>query len=289
MKKYARIAITGYKGILGSSLRRSLEKDCELFLIDLPDYDITDRETIRKALKDFSPELVIHCAAYTAVDKAESEPETAFKVNSLATRYIAETCLELNAHLIYFSTDYVFCDSPGKDLRREFDIPAPRGVYACSKFGGEVEIRSILPFHYIIRTSWLYGGGGKNFVETIINAGKEKPFLKVVSDQIGTPTFADDLTTETLRLADSGIFGTYHISGNGACSWYEFAREILKAAGIKTRIYPISTAEYNAPAPRPEYSVLDNFALRNTIGDKMPHWKTSMIKFIDDLKKAGKI
>ena len=289
MKRYSRIVITGSKGILGSSFQRSLADKAEFLLIDLPEYDITDREAIKTELTNFSPELVIHCAAYTDVVKAESEPEKAFRVNSLATRFIADACAESGAHLIYFSTDYVFCDSPGKRLRSEFDLPAPRGVYACSKYAGEMEIRNILRSHFIVRTSWLYGSGGKNFPETIIQAAKERPFLKVVTDQFGTPTLADDLAAEVLRLADGGLFGTYHISGGGSCSWFEFAEEILRIAGIDAKVYPVSTVEYNSPAPRPAYSVMDHFAMRNSIGDLMPHWKESIDKFIRTLKEDGKI
>lgn len=275
-----RILITGHKGILGSEFHRRLQNQGVLG-IDLPEIDITDREKLRRVFIEFSPHITFHCAAYTQVDKAESEPETAFKTNALATRWIAQLCAQIGAEMVYFSTDYVFCDTPGKSARTEFDIPAPRGVYALSKYAGEREIRTHLPDnHYIIRTSWLYGKGGKNFVDTIIRLAQEKPFITVINDQIGSPTYAPDLAAETLRLVEYGAPGTYHISGNGNCSWFHFAREILKQAGVKTQIYPISTAEYGAPAPRPAYSLLDHLALRQTIGDNMPHWRESLAEYL---------
>jgi dTDP-4-dehydrorhamnose reductase len=238
-------------------------------------------------ISNFSPELIIHCAAYTNVDKAESEPELVYKVNALATRWIAEISAEINACLLYFSTDYVFYDTPGRSPRTEFDPPAPRGVYTNSKFTGELEVRSLQPRHFIIRTSWLFGFNGRNFVDTILQIAKEKPFLTVVDDQIGSPTYAPDLAAETLRLLDYGAFGTYHISGNGTCSWFEFAQAILQEAGIEKKVYPVSTSEYNAPAPRPAYSVLDHLALRNTIGDRMPHWRESLKTYIKLKKEKG--
>lgn len=289
MKAYSRITITGHKGILGSQFARLLEPEHLCHLIDLPEIDITDRDSMRRELLEFAPDLLIHCAAYTAVDRAESEPETAFKVNALATGWIAQACAEIGAHMVYSSTDYIFCDTPGVNPRTEFDSPAPRGVYARSKFAGEEQIRVHQPRHFIIRTSWLYGPGGKNFVDSIIRAGKEKQHLTVVNDQFGSPTYAPDLAAETLKVIDFGAFGTYHITGNGRCSWFEFAREILKIAGIAAKIHPLSTAEYNAPAPRPGYSVLDHLALRNTIGDNMPNWKESLGKYLNLKRKEGAV
>lgn len=274
--------VTGCKGLLGSEFCRMLEGQ-DFRGIDLPEVDITDRVKLRQEVLGYAPNLVIHCAAYTKVDQAESEPELAFKTNALATRWLAEVCSEIGAVMVYFSTDYVFCDTPGASPRTEFDFPAPRGVYARSKFAGETEVRAFLPAkHYIIRTSWLYGKGGKNFVEAIIRLARDKPFLTVINDQIGSPTYAPDLASEILRLVENGAFGTYHITGNGTCSWYQFAREILKLAGIDTKVFPISTVEFGALSPRPAYSVLDHFALRETVGDNMPHWKDSLKRHLKE-------
>ena len=280
MSEYSRIVVTGSKGMLGSRFCALLNGHGEVMGVDLPEADISDRRSLRRTLLEFAPQLIIHCAAYTQVDKAELEVEQAFLVNALATRWIAQISAELSACLVYFSTDYVFCDTPGATPRNEFTQPAPRGVYACSKYGGELAVRECLTNYFIIRTSWLYGPGGRNFIDAILEGAECKPYLQVVCDQVGCPTYTVDLASTTMQVVEHGDFGTYHISGKGCCSWYEFAKEILKTAGISKRIYPISTEEYNALAPRPKYSVLDHFALRQTIGDHMPHWKESLVKFI---------
>ena len=280
MTPYSRITITGHKGMLGSQFYSRLKNRYPVQAIDLPEVDIADYENLRNSLFDFQPDLIIHCAAYTDVDRAESEAEKAFLINAFATRWIAQIAAEIKARLVYFSTDYVFCDTPGVVPRNEFILPAPRGIYACSKFAGEQMVRRFQPQHYIIRTSWLYGPNGKNFVETILKAAKVKPFLSVVDDQIGSPTYAPDLAEQTLKVIECGDFGDFHISGNGSCSWFQFARFILKTAGIAEKVYPISTAAYGAPAPRPAYSVLDHLALRCTVGDDMPHWRQSLNRYL---------
>jgi len=249
-----------------------------LLPIDLPEIDITNRRLLLDTLKRFHPQIIIHCAAYNAVDQAETEPELAFKVNALAAGWIAQFAAETNIPLVFYSTDYVFCNSPGRIPRTEFTPPAPYGVYSLSKFAGEEQIRRLHPQHYILRTSWLYGPNGKNFVNTIIKAAKEKSFLRIVSDQIGTPTHTFDLFENTVKIIEYGAYGLYHISGNGQCSWYQFAGKILQTAGIDTPIYPVSTIEYGAAAPRPAYSVLDHLALRNTIGDNIPSWQETLKK-----------
>ncbi|NQS99373.1 MAG: dTDP-4-dehydrorhamnose reductase [candidate division Zixibacteria bacterium] len=284
MIPHSRITITGHKGMLGSQFYSRLVNRLPVQAIDLPEIDITDRENLRGSLFDFQPELIIHCAAYTDVDKAESEAEKAFQVNALATRWTAQIAAEIEAQMVYFSTDYVFCDTPGVVPRNEFTLPAPRGVYACSKFAGEQMVRRFQPQHFIIRTSWLYGSNGKNFVDAILKAAAEKPFLSVVTDQIGSPTYTSDLADQTLRVIEYGDFGDYHISGNGSCSWFQFSKAILKTAGIDRKVYPISTASYNAPAPRPAYSVLDHLALRYTVGDDMPHWRKSLTHYLAERK-----
>lgn len=280
--KYRRICITGSKGQLGSHFMRILEGRAELLGLDLPERDITDFAAMRRLLREWKPEIIYHCAAYTAVDKAESEPEKAFLINALATRVLAQICDEIKAEIIYFSTDYIFYGTPGRNPRREYDIPAPFGVYAVSKYQGEEEVKTYNKKHYIIRTSWLYGPTGNNFVRAILKAAITKPFLQVVNDQIGSPTHVSVLVEQTIRLTDGGIYGIYNVSGCGSCSWYDFAMKILELAGIDKKVYPISTQEYNAAAPRPAYSVLDHFALRNTIGDYIPDWEETLREHIRD-------
>jgi len=287
MKNYRRICITGSKGMLGTHLVNTLSADHEILPLDLPEFDITGRDSIRKTIGDFKPDLIIHCAAYTAVDRAESEADKAYLVNALATRWMAQISEELNSHLVYYSTDYVFCGSPGRIPFNEFMSAAPRGVYALSKFAGEQEVRTYQPRHYIIRTSWLYGPYGNNFPAAIMKGAVEKPFLRVIDDQVGAPTHTFDLAEQTLRIVENGVFGLYHVSGNGSCSWYEYAKAVLEIAGVEKKIEPVTTAEYNVPAPRPPYSVLDHMVLRNTIGDNIPHWRESLERYFDTLLNNG--
>jgi len=278
MKAYSRIAITGHKGILGSLFADMI--DGELSLIDLPEIDITDRELTNRVIRDFKPELIIHCAAYTDVVNAETEKEKAHQVNVLATQWIAEIAADINAVMAYFSTDFVFYHNSCNQPIKESEEPQPEGVYARSKFAGEKAVSERLDRYFTIRTSWLYGFNGKNFVDTIIKLAGEKKQIKVINDQIGTPTYAADLAKETLRVIDYGKFGIYHISNNGSCSWYDFASEIIRQMKLECEVIPITTEEYNSPAPRPRYSVLDHGALRDTIGDNMPHWKKSLREYL---------
>ena len=266
--------------MLGSHFVKILRDEHEIMGIDLPENDITDLDKTRESIFRFEPDIILHCAAYTDVDRAEAESERAFQVNSLATRNIAAAGAEIETPIVYFSTDFVFCDSPGSTPFTEFHPPAPRGIYALSKWRGEEELRRHQPHHFIIRTSWLYGQGGKNFVDTILRLGGERDRINVVNDQVGVPTYVPDLASETLRLVESAPFGTYHISGGGGCSWFDFARAIIADSGLDCKVYPVSTVEYNAPAPRPGFSLLDHFCLRHTIGDHMPHWRESLKRYL---------
>lgn len=284
MESYRRICITGSKGMLGTHLVKVLSVDHEILALDLPEFDVTRRDSVRAVIGDFKPDLIIHCAAFTAVDLAESEVEKVSLVNALATRWMAQTAAELNAPLVYYSTDYVFCGSTGRVPFNEFMPTAPQGVYALSKFAGEEEVRTYQPRHYIIRTSWLYGPYGKNFPAVILKAAEDKPFLNVIDDQTGAPTHTFDLAEQTMRIVENGAFGLYHVSGNGSCTWHEYAKAVLEIAGIEKRIEPVTTTEYGAAAPRPPYSVLDHMALRNSIGDTIPHWRDSLEKYFDTLR-----
>lgn len=271
--------------MLGTHLVNVLSEGHELLALDLPEFDVTRRESLLKTLGDFKPDLIIHCAGYTAVEQAEKEAEKAYQVNAMASRWIARISADLNAPLVYYSTDYVFCGSSGRIPFNEFMPVAPQGVYALSKYAGEQEIRIYNPRHYILRTSWLYGPYGKNFPAAVLKAAGEKQHLKVIDDQTGAPTHTFDLAEQTLRIVENAPCGLYHVSGNGCCTWYEYARAVLEIAGLEKKIEPISTAEYNAPAPRPPYSVLDHMVLRNTIGDNIPPWRESLEKYFDTLIK----
>ena len=258
-----RILVTGSRGQLGSELLPLLEPNHDVLGVDLHNCDITDRDAALGAITSFHPDLILHGAAFTAVDVCEAEPETAYRVNALATRHLADGARQVGAHVVYVSTDYVFDGTKGAPYL-EWDTPNPQSVYGRSKLGGEHEID---PGWTIARTSWVCGFHGNNMVKTVLKLASERDTLAFVDDQFGHPTFASDLAAMLVRLGVARLPGVFHVTNAGVVSWYEFVRAIFEAAGHDPdRIQPISTAELDPPrpAPRPAYSVLDNFAIRNT-------------------------
>jgi dTDP-4-dehydrorhamnose reductase len=230
---------------------------------------------------NISPDLIIHCAAYTNVDDCENNMDLAFKINALGSRNITLVAKICNSSVVYISTDYIF-DGSKKSPYNEFDIPKPINTYGKSKLAGEGYIKDFIHSYYIIRTSWLYGKMGHNFIKTILKLGKRNSELKVVDDQIGTPTDVKSLAIQIIKIIETGLYGTYNVSCNGYCSWYEFACEIIKLAGLDSKVIPIKTADYPLPAKRPSYSVLDNYILRLENNDIMPTWKDSLENFFNE-------
>jgi len=258
-----RIIVTGSHGQLGTELLTLLEPNHEVVGLDLHNCDLTDRDAVLAAIVGTEPDLVLHGAAFTAVDACEADPDTAFRVNSLATRFVADGARRVGAHVVYVSTDYVF-DGTKAGPYLEWDQPNPQSVYGRSKLGGEHEID---PSWTIARTSWVCSAHGNNMVKTVLRLASEHDTVSFVDDQIGHPTFASDLAAMVARLGISRMPGLYHVTNAGAVSWYEFVREIFIAAGHDPdRVKPISSAELlpPRPAPRPANSVLDNFALRHS-------------------------
>jgi dTDP-4-dehydrorhamnose reductase len=256
-----KIVVFGAAGQLGSDLCPSLEG--QVIPLTRTDADLRDPATIRRCLDSHRPDIVVNCAAYNFVDRAETEPEEAFAVNAWAVRTLAAECAQLDATLVHFSTDYVFgLDAERLDPWSETDAPCPVNVYGLSKLTGENYVRQFCPRHFVIRTCGLYGlagsgGKGGNFVETMLRlAGQRKP-IRVVNDQRCTPTFTADLATATAALLATDHFGLYHLTNGGNCTWFEFARAIFQRAGLTVDVTPITTAEFGAPARRPAYSVLD--------------------------------
>ncbi len=272
-----KILVTGAKGQLGIEVaKQSGEHD--LILAGREDLDITDARQVSSCLREVKPDAVIHCAAYTNVDGAESDEDGAFRVNVAGAQNLAAGCLETGARLVYVSTDYVF-DGTKQGLYREFDPVNPQTVYGRTKWQGEELVRQILGRHYIVRTAWLYGEG-KNFVRTMLQLAEKQHTLKVVADQIGTPTSTVDVTRAIYRLLDSDAYGTYHASCQGQCSWYDFACEIFRQSGKQVQVLPVTTAEFPRPAKRPAYSVLDNYMLRMTVGDPMRSWQEALAEYV---------
>jgi len=278
----SKILVTGSNGQLGSELKVLSEYRPEFSFLftDYQELDITDPSAIHHILKSFNPEWVINCAAYTAVDKAEQEPEKARLLNAIAPGYLAEACTKQNVRMIHISTDYVF---DGKNFKpyKEDHLKDPAGIYAKTKSEGEDFVIGKCPSAIIIRTSWLYSAYGLNFVKTIRRAGKERGELKVVADQIGSPTWANDLAQAMLTLiklnAEPGIL---HFSNNGVCSWYDFANAIVELSDIECKVNPTDTAGYPLPSPRPYYSVFDKTKFSDITGQTIPYWRDSLKKCI---------
>ena len=272
-------AVLGAAGQLGRDLCPRL--DGKVVPLTRARADLTRPETLRATLTELRPDVVVNCAAYNFVDKAESEPETAFAVNAWGVRTLASICRELDCTLVHFSTDYVF----GLDDARRFpyleaDAPGPVSVYGLSKLAGEYLVRALCPKHLVIRTCGLYGvwgsgGKGGNFVETMLRvAGQGKP-LRVVDDQVCTPSYTVDVATVTAALVTTGRQGLYHLTNSGACSWHEFASAVFELSGIKADLTPITSREYGAAARRPSYSVL-----ANTL--PMRPWRDALAAYLTD-------
>ena len=251
-----KILVTGANGMLGQDLCPILE-DVGAFVIetDVDTLDITNGEMVQQALTDVRPDLVIHCAAYTNVDKAEEDLETATKINVTGTENLAKTCGKLDIPLVYISTDYVF-DGTGSTPLKANNPTNPINNYGLTKLKGEEAVKKYCQKYYIARTSWLYGIHGKNFVETMISL-KDKDELKVVDDQIGCPTWTVELANGILKLLQKP-YGTYHVCGSGQTSWYGFAKEIFAQCNLNVNLKPCTTEEFPRPARRPKYSVMDN-------------------------------
>lgn len=246
--------------------------------------DITDRTAVEAFVEDNGIEVVVNCAAYTAVDRAESEPERALLLNATAPGYLAAAINRHGGQLIQISTDYVFDGTAYKPYTE--DLPScPTSVYGSTKLEGELSVRLANPSAMIIRTAWLYSHFGNNFVKTMLRLGSERPELGVVFDQIGTPTYARDLAVAIMTAINQGIQpGIYHFSDEGVCSWYDFALAIHRLAGITTcRVRPLHTAEYPTPAARPHYSVLDKTKIKTTYGLTIPYWLDSLEACIKEL------
>ena len=275
-----RILVTGGNGMLGRTLRRAWKKH-EVIAAGRAEADITDAAGFDRLLGELRPDVVVHCAAFTAVDRCETESEAAYRVNAAGTGNVAAACRRHEVRLIAISTDYVF----GGELDRpyhEFDTPIPGTVYGRSKFAGEELIRQTCPDHVIARTSWLYGAGGPSFVHTMMAlADGSRPELKVVADQLGNPTGADALAGHlAILLEHPELSGTWHLTCEGEASWYEFACEIFRLAGKKQKVTPCATAEFPRPARRPANSRLDKMMLRLHRLPPMPEWRQALAQFM---------
>lgn len=270
-----KVLITGANGMLGQDLCPVLERNgLDVIRTNTNILDVTDFNQVEKVIGNHNPDFVIHCAAYTNVDKAEEDSETAFLINKTGTENIAKTCSEKDITLIYISTDYVFNGESTKPYLPE-DKRNPLGVYGQSKAEGEIAVEKYCKKYYITRTSWLYGHKGKNFVETMINLAEKMPELKVVDDQIGCPTWTVDLSNAIVSLInEEKPYGIYHFCGGGYTSWHSFAALALKLLGISKKVNPCTTEEFPRPAKRPKYSVMNNSGM-------LRDWKEALKDYIE--------
>lgn len=276
--------------MLAHSLIPLLSNDHELYLYDLPDFDITKGPLVTKALQDV--DMVFHCAAYTNVDKAETDSAAVMAVNVAGTEHVAQVCGARDIPMVYLSTDYVFGEktlaavksSGGIRPFREQDIPQPDGVYARSKYEGEKVVTQYCPRHYIVRTAWLYGINGKNFVDTMLTLARSGKEIRVVDDQRGCPTFAGHLAQALITLMSIPDYGIYHLTNQGETTWYAFTKEIFRQAGIQADCKPCTTAEYPRPAKRPAYSVLENAHWKAIKQRPLPPWQQGLTEYLQELK-----
>jgi len=282
--KRLKVLITGCRGQLGKELCRQIEQlnqvrsQFQVVATDHDSLDITDAEQVERVISQEKPEVVINTAAYTKVDACEADERTAFRVNALGARNLAVAAYKIGAKILQVSTDYVF-DGTGNTPLREYDPINPLSVYGKSKALGEQMVMTTNPRYYILRTAWLYGDGA-NFIRTILKLASEKEELKVVNDQVGTPTSTVDLAKCILALIQTDYYGIYHGTCEGECTWYDFARRILVVKGIKKRVIPISTKELNLPAKRPAYSVLENFMLKLVGLNTFRNWEEAMTEYL---------
>lgn len=274
-----RTLIFGCKGQLGRELLSVFSQAGEVRGHDLPEVDITDETQAFSVAEDFGPELIINAAAYTDVEGAEDHLTEAMRINETGARNLAEIAARLRAPIVYYSTDFIF-DGRATAPYKTDAIPAPLSVYGKSKLAGEQATRRANPQHFIVRTAWLYGPGGNNFVEKMLALGNSRPKLRVVTDEIGSPTHSLDLAEATLALARSKHYGVFHAVNEGAVSRYDFARRIFDLAEVSTPIEPCLGAEYPSKARRPAYGALDCTSLRDATGHTMRPWQDALMDYM---------
>jgi len=273
-----RVLLTGANGMLGRDVMARLGARHHVLPYPREALDVTDPASVRAAFAAARPEAVIHCAAYTDVDGAESAPEEALRVNALGARHVAVAAQEAGAALAYVSTDYVF-DGAGPGPYTEFDPTAPLNAYGRSKLAGELEVRAHARRHFIVRSAWLYGAHGRNFVHTILRLARERDRLEVVDDQVGCPTWTRDLADVLGTLLGGGAYGTYHAASEGSCSWHAFACAVLEARGLTTPVEAVTSDRFPRPARRPAVSVLRNLALEAQ-GVRMRPWRDALAEYL---------
>lgn len=280
-----KVLVTGVKGQLGHDVMNELKKrGHEGIGVDVEEMDITDPKQVSRVIKEADVDGVIHCAAYTAVDAAEDNQEICRKVNAYGTRNIAEVCKELDLKMMYISTDYVF-DGEGERPWEPDDKRNPLNVYGQTKCEGEEAIEELLDKYFIVRIAWVFGINGKNFIKTMLKLGETHDKLTVVADQVGSPTYTYDLSRLLVDMMETDRYGIYHATNEGFCSWYEFAKEIFKQAGMKVEVSPVGSEEYPSKAKRPHNSRMTKDKLEENGFQRLPKWQDALSRYLTELKE----
>lgn len=279
-----RILVTGVKGQLGFDVVNELEKRGHTAIgVDVEEMDITDAEAVEKVMKADNLDAVIHCAAYTAVDAAEDNRETCMRVNADGTKNIARVCKELDLKMVYISTDYVF-DGKGERPWEPDDARSPLNVYGESKYQGELAVEEYLDKYFIVRIAWVFGVNGKNFIKTMLKLGETHKEINVVNDQTGSPTYTYDLAVLLADMVETEKYGRYHATNEGLCTWYEFAKEIFKQAGMDVKVNPVSSEEFPAKAKRPHNSRMDKSKLTDNGFALLPTWQDALKRYLEAIE-----
>lgn len=277
-----KLLVTGYNGQLGYDVvREATSRGIEAVGVDIQEMDITNAEQVKEVITSGNYTAVIHCAAWTAVDKAEEMVDICRKVNKDGTANIANVCKELDIPMMYFSTDYVF-DGQGTEPWNEYDERNPLNVYGQTKYEGELEVEK-LEKHFIVRIAWVFGINGNNFIKTMLKLGKERGKVSVVADQIGSPTYTYDLSKLVVDMIQTDKYGKYHVTNEGLCSWYEFACEIFKQAGIEVEVTPVDSNAFPVKATRPKNSRMNKTELDKNGFNRLPNWQDALTRYLKEL------
>ena len=279
-----KVLVTGFAGQLGYDVAAELSaRGISIVAADKAEFDLTDSRSVKGFVTACRPDVIVHCAAYTAVDKAEDDSENCYKVNIDGTQNLCNAANETQAKFVYISTDYVF-DGEKNEPYETDDMTAPQTVYGATKLEGENRVRRSCPKHFIIRTAWVFGKNGNNFVKTMLKLGKERESINVVCDQFGSPTYTKDLARLICDMIVTEEYGTYHATNEGYCPWSEFAYEIMQQAGLNARIVPISSSEYPAKAKRPKNSRLSKQKLTDKGFTPLPDWQNALGRFLKEIE-----
>lgn len=279
-----KVLVTGAKGQLGTDLMNELAKrGIEGIGVDVEEMDITDAEACRRVIQASGADAVIHCAAYTAVDAAEDNVELCRRINGEGTRNVAQACKEADVKLMYISTDYVF-DGQGTRPWEPDDERHPLNVYGQTKYEGELAVEELSDKYFIVRIAWVFGVAGKNFIKTMLRLGKERGAVSVVDDQVGSPTYTYDLARLLVDMIQTDKYGRYHATNEGLCSWYEFAKEIFRQAGMDVPVTPVSSSEFPAKATRPSNSRMSKEKLSDNGFERLPAWQDALGRFLKEIE-----